>query len=350
MTMQDPAVVQRPSGPEHGLDKAAVLLLTLGADVAGAIFEHLTEAEVRQLSHAMARVRTIPRRVAAAVHEEAWRWLTAREGYLVDGEDFVRRLISTVASSRTGHEQQAMRDLVRRGEPSSSIASRLDGVAPAAIAKVLADEHPQVASLVIANLDTRQAAEVLVGLPEAMQTDVVQRIAELRAVPAEVLHDVGNAIVGQVERLGATAHAGVPTGGAKLAADIMNLVGHYVEERILSGLDDRSPATADMIRGLMLTFEDLHRLDNRGMQTLLKDVGRDDLLLALKTASPAMQSRILSNLSLRAREIMEEDLATLGPVRLKDVERAQATIVLAARRLAEEQKIQLGLSSDDAVV
>jgi len=100
----------------------------------------------------------------------------------------------------------------------------------------------------------------------------------------------------------------------------------------------------------MLTFEDLQRLDNRGMQTLLKEVGRDDLLLALKTASTVMQERILTNLSLRAREIMQEDLVTLGPVRLKDVERAQAAIVLTARRLAEEQKIKLGMSSDDALV
>jgi flagellar motor switch protein FliG len=100
----------------------------------------------------------------------------------------------------------------------------------------------------------------------------------------------------------------------------------------------------------MLTFEDLQRLDNRGMQTLLKEVGRDDLLLALKTASTLMQERILTNLSLRAREIMQEDLVTLGPVRLKDVERAQAAIVLTARRLAEEQKIKLGMSSDDALV
>ncbi len=100
----------------------------------------------------------------------------------------------------------------------------------------------------------------------------------------------------------------------------------------------------------MLTFDDLQRLDNRGMQTLLKEIGRDDLLLAMKTASPAMQERILGNLSLRARDIMQEDLATLGPVRLRDVERAQATIVLAARRLAEEQKIQLGLFAGDAFV
>ncbi len=191
---------------------------------------------------------------------------------------------------------------------------------------------------------------MLVRLPEELQTDVVHRIAELRAVPDDVLADVGNAIVGQVERLGASAQSGAPTGGAKLAADILNLVGHYAEERILATIEERSPQTADTIRSLMLTFDDLQRLDNRGMQTLLKEVGRDDLLLAMKTASPVMQERILGNLSLRAREIMQEDLVTLGPVRLRDVERAQAAIVLAARRLAEEQKIQLGLFIDDALV
>ena len=337
--------------PQTGLEKAAVLLLTLGSEVATNVCRHLSEAEVRQLSQAMASVRTIPRRSAAAVHEEAWRWLSSRDGYLVDGEDFVRRLIAAASSSRVGHEQQTLRELARRAEPSSpSIGARLDGVPAEAIAKVLADEHPQVAALVIANLGTGRAAEVLVRLSEEAQTDVVQRIADLRAVPEDVLTDVGNAIVGQVERLGATAQAGVPTGGAKLAADILNHVGHFVEERILSTLDERAPDTAETIRSLMLTFEDLHRLDNRGMQTLLKEIGRDDLLLAMKTASPAMQERILANLSLRARDIMQEDLSTLGPVRLKDVERAQAVIVLAARRLAEERKIQLGLSSDDAVV
>jgi flagellar motor switch protein FliG len=337
--------------PQAGIDKAAILLLTLGSEAATSILKHLSESEVRQLSQAMARVRTIPRLSAAAVHEEAWRWLSSREGYLVDGEDFVRRLISTVGASRLGHEPQAMRGLGRRSEASSpSIASRLEGVPAEPIAKVLADEHAQVTALVLANLGTRQAAEVLVRLPDDVQTDVVQRIAEMRAVPEEVLTDVGNAIVDQVERLGASARPGVSTGGAKLAADILNFVGHYVEGRILTTLEERNPATADTVRSLMLTFEDLQRLDNRGMQTLLKEIGRDDLLLALKTASPSMQQRILGNLSARAREIMAEDLTTLGPVRLKDVERAQAAIVLAARRLAEEQKIQLAVSSDDALV
>ena len=352
MTMGELAQTDRTApATRAGIEKAAILLLTLGSETATSVLKHLSESEVRAVSQAMARVRTIPRLDAASVHEEAWRWLSSREGYLVDGEDFVRRMIAAVAPSRVGHERHVMRDLAGRSEPSGpSLATRLDGVPPDVIAKVLADEHPQVAALVVANVSASQAAEVLVRMPEATQIDVVARIAELKAVPEEVLADVSTAIVGQVERLGASARAGVPTGGAKLAADIMNLVGHIAEERILSGLDARSPDLADSIRGLMLTFEDLHRLDNRGMQTLLKEIGRDDLLLAMKTASPAMQEKILMNLSLRAREIMAEDLSTMGPVRLKDVERAQALIVLQARRLAEEQRIQLGVSSDDALV
>jgi flagellar motor switch protein FliG len=236
-----------------------------------------------------------------------------------------------------------------RADAPPSIASRLSGVPAEVLAKVLADEHPQVAALVVAHLATRQAAEVLVQLAEPVQVDLVYRIAELKAVPEDVLEDVGSAIAGQVERLG-VMQTGVQTGGAKFAADVMNLVGSFAEQRIFAGLDERSTAVADTIRSLMLTFEDLQRLDNRGMQTLLKEVGRDELLLALKTASPAMREKILTNLSARARDIMQEDLATLGPVRLKDVERAQAVIVFAARRLAEEQKIHLGLALDDALV
>jgi flagellar motor switch protein FliG len=216
--------------------------------------------------------------------------LVAR-GYLIDGEDFVRKTIVPARGAAT---------LGSADSPARTIATRLDGVPPETIGKVLLDEHPQVVALVIAHLLPRQAAEVLVRLPEELQTDVVHRVAELRAVPDDVLADVGNAIVGQVERLGASAQSGAPTGGAKVAADILNLVGHYAEERILATIEERSPQTADTIRSLMLTFDDLQRLDNRGMQTLLKEVGRDDLLLAMKTASPVMQERILGNLSLRA--------------------------------------------------
>src|SRR6185503_5543247 len=175
VSMAEPGTTDRPAAPaapasQSGADKAAILLLTLGSEVATSIFKHLGESEVRQLSQAMARIRTIPRRSAAAVHEEAWRWLSSREGYLIDGEEFVRKTIVPARGAAT---------LGSADSPARTIATRLDGVPPETIGKVLLDEHPQVVALVIAHLLPRQAAEVLVRLPEDLQTDVVHRIAEL---------------------------------------------------------------------------------------------------------------------------------------------------------------------------
>lgn len=333
-----------------GLEKAAVLLLTLGPEAAADVCKHLSEPEVRQLSAAMARVRTIGRMDAAAVHEEAWRWLTAREGFLIDGEQFVRQLVTAVAAARPSHEAQTMRDIARPdGGP--SLATQMESVSPQVIAKVLATEHPQVIAFVLGHVAPRQAAEVLELLPEELHGDLVQRIAELKNAAPELIGDVGTVLTGQMQSLGTAAVSGATSGNSKLAADIMNLVNKTVEARVFGELDESSPELAETIRNLMLTFEDLGRLDNRGLQTLLKEVAREDLMLALKTASPSMQEKVFANLSARASEILREDMSTMGPVRLKDVEKAQANVITVARRLAEEQKIQLGGGEgDDALV
>lgn len=358
--MSETALTPRPPrlpATTVGIDKAAILLLTLGPDAAREVMKHLGDGEVRALSSAMARMRSIPRPDAAAVHEEAWRWLTSRSGFLVDGETFVRQLIQALGPSSRGAQEEAMRELERAkdGEGSPSLGAKLEGVSPTVIAKVMATEHPQVIALVLGQLVPRQAADVLNLLPEDLHADVVRRISELKSVEPELLAEVGAVILGQVQSLGGASAttAGRSTralGGTKLAADIMNLVDKAVESRVFSELDDAVPDVAEQIRNLMLTFEDLARLDNRGMQTLLKEVAREDLMLALKTASPTMQEKIFRNISARAAEILQEDMATMGPVRLKDVEKAQANIITVARRLAEEQKIQLGGGGDDALV
>jgi flagellar motor switch protein FliG len=358
--MSETALTPRPPrlpAPAVGIDMAAILLLTLGPDAAREVMKHLGDGEVRALSAAMARMRSIPRPEAAAVHEEAWRWLTSRSGFLVDGETFVRQLIQALGPSSRTAQEDAMRDLHRakdgEGRPPLFSSEMLEGVSPAVIAKVLATEHPQLIALVLGQLVPRQAADVLNLLPEELHADVVRRISELKSVEPELLAEVGTVLLGQVQSLGgaaATGRSARALGGAKLAADIMNLVDKAVESRVFSELDDVVPEVAEQIRNLMLTFEDLARLDNRGMQTLLKEVAREDLMLALKTASPTMQEKIFRNISARAAEILQEDMATMGPVRLKDVEKAQANIITVARRLAEEQKIQLGGGGDDALV
>jgi len=333
-----------------GLEKAAILLLTLGPEAAGAVLKCLASHEVHALSAAMARMRTIAKADAAAVQEEAWRWLTARAGYLVDGEQFVRSLL---AQGNASGAAPGLRQLAEaRGEHEvSPLAAQLEASRPDALAAVLAGEHPQVVAVVLANLPPRQAADVLALLPDASQSDVVQRIAELKTVAPDLLADVGAVLTGQVERLGGRAAAAGPAvGGAKIAADILNLTDKGVEARVFASLDEQAPELAESIRNLMLTFEDLVTLDNREMQAVLKEVAREDLMLALRTASPAMQDKIFRNLSARAAEILKEDMSTMGPVKVKDVEKAQTNIVVVVRRLAEEGKIQLGGSGDDALV
>ena len=332
------------TAPPLGVEKAAILLTTLGPEAAAAVLRHLSEPEVRQVSAAIARLRSIPREQAARVHEEAWRRLTEREGLLVDGEQFARQAI---AAALTGAREEPAGRTGHAG--SEFLAASLDPVAPAALAQVLGREHPQVIALVLANLRARKSAEVLAVLPADLQPEIARRIADLHSVPEDLLADVGDVLAGQVQGLGRAApRAGVV--GPKLIADILNLADDAVEARIFAHLETHAPEVAETIRGLMLTFEDLLRLDDGGMQVLLKEIARDDLMLALRTASPAMREKISGNLAQRTAEILQEDMSVMGPVRLKDVEQAQARIVATARRLDAEQRIALGAHEGDVVV
>ena len=332
----------RLTAPRDGVEKAAILLLTLGVEAAARVFRHLNEQEVRQLSAAISRLRSIPRDQAARVHEEAWRWLTSREGFLVDGERFARDLASG------GKPAPALEREVGPGHP-AALAPSLGDVAPAALAQLLAHEHPQVIAFVVAHLEPRQAAEVLAALPEALAPDIIHRIADLQTVSDDMLGEVREVLQVQVEGLGRVGKA-TALKGPKLAAEILNTADKELEHRIFAQLDADMPEVAENIRTLMFTFEDLIRLDNRGMQVVLKEVAREDLMLALKTASPTMRDKVFANISQRAAEILKEDMGSMGPVRLKDVEKAQANIIAVVRRLQEEQKITLGGSGEDALV
>jgi len=332
----------RPGPPDGGLEKAAILLLTLGPEAATSVFKHLTESEVRQLSHVMARTRTIPRLHAAAVHEEAWRRLSNEEALVVDGERFAGQLAGSV--------QPLALPVPEVADP-EFLAASFEGVPPAAFAEVLAREHPQVVALTLAHLRSRQAADVLAALPQDVQADVVHRMLELQEVPVETLSEVRDVLTRQVQQLGSAAAPGASSVATKRVADLMNAVDGGVEERVFAHLESVAPEVAEQVRGLMFTFDDLLRLDNRSMQTVLKEASREDLVLAMKTASAAVRDLIFANMSQRAAEILRDDMSMLGPVKLKDVEKAQAAIVAVVKRLESEQKITIaGGEGGDVVV
>lgn len=341
-----------------GVEKAAIFLLSLGPEAAANVAKHLSEPELIQISNAIARMRAVPRGRAAEVQEEAWNWLSSRAGLLVDGEGFVNKLLEMAPPASKRQEMQRMRELAQRKSAAaavedSSMSARFQSVAPAVLAQSLENEHPQVVAFVLANLEARQSADTLRALPEDMQPEVVSRIADLqKSPPHELISELSNLLEEQVKGLGGGSAAGGPgaqLGGTKMAAEIMNLLDEGVGQRVFGYLDEQAPEMAEAIRNQMFTFDDLIRLDNKGMQLVLKEVPREDLLLALKTASPPVKEKIFANMSARAVEIMQDDLGSMGPVRLKDVEKSQANVILVVRRLADDQKIQLG-GGGDAVV
>lgn len=314
----------RPATTPAGVEKAAILLLTLGSEAAGAVSRHLTEAEVRQVAAAIARVRSIPSESAACVHEEAWRRLAGQGGVPVDGERFARQLVATVRAGATGE---------------TFLGSRLEGVPPAALADLVAGEHPQTMAVVVANLPARTAGEVLALIPEAVQADVVRRIADLHRVPAGVLADVGEVLDGQIDALRAPEPGAA---GARIAAQILNAAPVAVGERVFGHLAERAPDLGDTIRDLMFGFEDLVRLDDRAMQIVLQEVPRGELIVALRTASLGVREKVLANVSPRVAEVLKDDLTTMGPVASADVAKAQASVVAVVRRLEAEGRITLG--------
>ena len=326
-----------------GVDKAAVLLLSLGPVVATEVFRHLDEGEVRQVTKALARIRSVPAEQLRAVEQDYRKRVGGTGGLRVDGLLFARELVNQtlVEGDKSGgasrDEILAELDQLPSGE-AAGLARALEGVPPDGLARLLESEHPQIATLILAHLGPAQAMLVLRGLAESVQIDLVERLARLdSAIPPSLVAEVGVILRDQVK--GLARESGKAAGGPKVVADMMKHADKTTEGRIFEDLEQRDPELAGSIRAMLFTFEDCLQFDNRSMQMLLKEVAREDLLLALKTASPALSEKIFANVSSRAAEILREDLSSSGPARLKDVEAAQQRIVAAVRDLEADGKL-----------
>jgi flagellar motor switch protein FliG len=339
-----------------GVDKAAVLLLSLGPAVAVEVFRHLDEGEVRQVTKALARIRAVPADQLRTVEQDYRKRVGSGSGLRVDGLLFARELVHQplVEGDKSGavsrEEILAELEQLPSGE-AAGLARALEGVPPDGLARLLESEHPQIATLILAHLGAAQAMMVLRGLPEAVQTDLVERLARLdAAIPPSLVAEVGNILRDQVK--GLARETGKAAGGPKVVAEMIKHADKVTEGRIFEDLEQRDPELAGSIRAMLFTFEDCLQFDNRSMQTLLKEVAREDLLLALKTASPALSEKIFANVSSRAAEILREDLSSSGPARLKDVEAAQQRIVAAVRDLEADGKLVIagGGGGDDVLV
>jgi flagellar motor switch protein FliG len=267
---------------------------------------------------------------------------------VVKGETFLKRAITKAVGTRKA--EAIIGEMGEDSTPHDAAFESLKAADPALIAEFIRSEHPQTIAVILAHMDPAQASQVLTQLPEHLQPDVLLRVAKLEGVPPDVVGEIDKLLNERLESV-ASLELAQKAGGANAVAEILNHVDSATENTMLTHIEEDSGELADEIRQCMFVFEDLSGIDDRGIMSLMREVANEDLTLALKTATPELKDKILNNVSERARVVIEEDLESMGPVRLRDVEAAQQRIVRVAKKLEEEGKLVItGKGGDDIFV
>ncbi len=325
-----------------GTQKAATFMLAIGEDHASRLFAKMHEDEIRDISQAMATLGSVP---AAAV-EELCREFTdnlGQTGNLVGSwETTERMLLKTLPRERVA---QIMEEI--RGPAGRTMWDKLGNVNEAVLANYLKNEYPQTVAVVLTKVKADHAARVLSLLPEGFSMEVIMRMLRMETIQKEALDGVERTL--KAEFMSNLARA-QRRDAHEMMAEIFNNLDRQSETRILAALEERNRDAAERIRGLMFTFDDLGRMDGAGAQVLMRAVPKEQLTLALKGASETLRDLFIKNMSERAAKMLKDDLANLGPVKLRDVDEAQAAIVLIAKDLAAQGQIQMQDSREEEMV
>jgi flagellar motor switch protein FliG len=327
-----------------GTEKVAVLVLSLPEEQTREFLSHLSDTEVERILTAVARFDEIPPRIQDRVLAE-FRDAVSRQGQTLSGGR-----ARALELARSALDDARSGPLVERlGREERRIDWTLRAYEPVFVADTLADEHPQVIALVLSQLPAERGAAVIAHLPEAIRPEVVTRVADLETVTVETVSVLEE---GVAELFGRRPGAPTRVGGTEAAAKLLNRAPRTDAQAILERVDSSHPDLAGEIRKRMLQFNDLANLDKRAMQTLLREVPVEDLVVALKLASDEMKEKVFGNISTRAADQIREETELLGPMKVVDVEKVQQQIVAVARKLEQDGKLLLDIvgGSQDALV
>ncbi|TAJ51164.1 MAG: flagellar motor switch protein FliG [Nevskiaceae bacterium] len=326
-----------------GTDRAAILLLSLGENEAAEVLRHLGAKDVQRLGQAMANLSSVSREQAESVLHGFVANLESQTSLGVGADDYVRKvLVQALGEDKAG----GLIDRILLGRNSKGLEA-LKWMETRAVAELIRNEHPQIIAIVLSYLDPDQAAEVLVNLPERIQSDVVLRIATLDGIQPQALRELDEIMERQFTGTANIKSSSV--GGVKVAATILNLLDSSTEAKLTETIKGVDEDLGQRIQDLMFVFDNLADVDDRGIQTLLREISTDTLALALRGADPKVKDKLLRNMSKRAAEMLVEDMEAKGPVKISDVEVAQKDILATARRLAESGGIALGGKGEDFV-
>jgi flagellar motor switch protein FliG len=323
----------------NGQDKAGLLLSSLGMNITQLVFQSMKDNDVKRMINAMSNVKRAPIWMVKRVLEDFYKQLNEENDLLFAenrGRDFI---INTLGEDRA---KQLLGQIVEVGQ--TNTLESLELVDTRTLSNFLINEHPQTIALIVAHLAAERKVDVLRRLPEGLQAEVVLRVANLDYVSPELISQLDDVLKTELSTLGSIDTNQL--GGVEPIADMLNLMDKNTEKNIMSRVEEKDPELAEEIRKLMFTFEDLMYVDDKGIQNLLREIDNGKLVIAMKTAPDEIKQKLFKNMSNRAATLLKEDLESLGPTKLSDVEKAQAEMVQKTKELETQGKAFIARGSD----
>jgi flagellar motor switch protein FliG len=323
----------------NGTEKAAIFLLSIGEEHTARLFEYMDDEEILEISQTMATLGKISSTIVERLFVDFVEQMSST-GSLIGTMDSTERLLERVMGK--DKVSQIMEEI--RGPAGRTMWEKLGNVNEEILASFLQKEYPQTVSVVLTKIEPEHAAKVLAMLPEGFAMEVINRMLKMEAVQKDVLEDIEKTLRTEfMSNLAKTQRRD----SHEMMADIFNSMDRAAEQRFMEGLEEQEPDAAEKIRSLMFTFEDLARLDPASIQAVIRAADKDKLPPALKGATDTIKDLFFSNMSERAAKILKEDIAAMGPVKLKDVEEAQSAIVNVTKDLEARGEVQIAGDSDE---
>jgi flagellar motor switch protein FliG len=326
---------------ETGVEDAAILLMSLGEEEAASVFKHLAPKEVQKLGETIARMKSITRERMDGVLDKFGTEAQSQHVLVQDTDEYVKAVLRKALGE---DKANLLIDRILQGSDVTGIES-LKWMDASSVAELLRNEHPQIVAAILVHLDFDQSSSVLKSFTERQRNEVLIRIATLDGIQPSALKDL-NEVMSKV-LAGGEKLKKASLGGVKTAAEIINLMGSSVETSALDYIREADNELAQKIMDNMFTFDDLNKLDDKGFQSLLKEVQSESLVIALKGAAPELREKVFRNMSSRAAETLREDLDSRGPVRVSEVESEQKEMLKIVRRLVDEGQIVLASGGAD---
>jgi len=326
---------------DEGVENAAILLMSLGEEEAAEVFRHLGPKEVQKLGETIAKMKVIPRERVDSVLEKFTVVAAEQHMLVADTDEYVK---SVLRKALGDDRANLLIDRILQGSDVSGIES-LKWMDAGSVAELLRNEHPQIVAAILVHLDFDQSSSVLKAFTERMRNEVLIRIATLDGIQPVALKDL-NEVLGKV-LAGGDRLKKASLGGAKAAAEIINMMGSSIETAALDYIREADGELAQRIMDNMFTFDDMSKIDDKGFQAVLKEVQSESLVIALKGATPELREKVFRNMSSRAAETLREDLDGRGPVRVSEVEAEQKEMLKIVRRLVDEGQIVLASGGAD---